>query len=363
MLGAIFGDICGSIYEFHPVESYHFPLLTDKSIFTDDTVLTLAIADAFINNKDIASTLRNYAREYTFRGYGQRFNDWVWDDTSEPYWSYGNGSAMRVSSVGFLFDSIEDVLENAKKSAEVTHNHYEGIKGAQATALAIFLARNHASKEEIKHEIESRFGYNLSKSLAEIEKNYRFTESCQGSVPEALIAFLESDDYESAIRNAIWLKGDADTQACIAGSIAEAFYGDIPDSFKAKIYELLPKELLLVVEQFYTYMDFKNAFLPEDFEKLEKNFHALIVKRITEEFSSIELSRIKLPHLKIPFIDIFSSRYVGIDGMYGGFQYTFDASEDVLKLIVESWSRIIGGSGQKHIVTPEGFLCVGMNTL
>lgn len=363
MLGAIFGDICGSIYEFHPVESYQFPLSTDKSKFTDDTVLTLAVADALMNDKDIAQTLKDYAREYVLRGYGLRFNDWVWDEKSEPYWSFGNGSAMRVSSVGYLYDTIEDVLDYAQKSAEVTHNHDEGIKGAQATALAIFLARSHASKEDIKYEIEARFGYNLSKSLVEIEKNYRFNETCQGSVPEAIVAFLESEDYESAIRNAIWLKGDADTQACIVGGIAEAFYGDIPESFKEKVYESLPQEMLKIIEQFYTYMNFKNSFSYEEFKLLERNFHELIHKRVVEDFAFVDLSNIKMPILKIPFNNICASQYIGIEGMYGGFKYTLDNSEGVLKLMVESWSRIIGGSGKKHIVTTEGSLCVAINTI
>lgn len=362
MLGAIFGDICGSVYEFHPVESYQFPLLTDKSQFTDDTVLTLAIADALLNKKDIAKTLKAYAREHVFKGYGLRFNDWVWDEKSEPYWSFGNGSAMRVSSVGFLYDSIEDVLENAQKSAEVTHNHTEGIKGAQATALAIFLARQHASKNEIKHEIETRFGYNLSKTLAEIEKNYRFNETCQGSVPEAIIAFLESEDYETAIRNAIWLKGDADTQACIAGGIAEAFYGEIPESFKEKVYTSLPQEMLKIIEQFYAYMDFKNSIIEEDLACLEKNFHTLIYKVINADFPSINTSNITLPKLTIPF-DTKSKQWIGIEGMYGGFSYTFDDSDCVLKLFVENWCRIFDGLGKKHIVTAEGFLCVGANIM
>ena len=361
MLGAIFGDICGSVYEFHPVENYQFPLLTDKSQFTDDTVLTLAIADALLNKKDIAKTLKAYAREHVFKGYGLRFNDWVWDEKSEPYWSFGNGSAMRVSSVGFLYDSIEDVLENAQKSAEVTHNHTEGIKGAQATALAIFLARQHASKDEIKHEIETRFGYNLSKTLAEIEKNYRFNETCQGSVPEAIIAFLESEDYETAIRNAIWLKGDADTQACIAGGIAEAFYGDIPESFKEKIYTSLPQKMLEIIEQFYAYMDFKNSVIEEDLTRLEKIFHTLIYKVINDDFPSINTSNITLPKLTIPF-DTKSKQWIGVEGMYGGFSYTFDDSDGVLKLFVENWCRIFDGLGKKHIVTAEGFLCIGMNT-
>ena len=250
MLGAIIGDICGSVYEFNPAVGYRFPLLLEESYFTDDTVLTIAVTDSIINNLDFASTIKKYAKDYPNKGYGNRFNDWVYSDTLEPYFSYGNGSAMRVSSIGFYYNSIDEVLEKAKQSAEVTHNHWEGIKGAQATALAIFLARTGNSKNRIKMEIENRFNYNLNRTLEEIEKNYHFNETCQGSVPEAIIAFLESDSYESAIRNAIWLKGDADTQACIAGGIAEAYYKKIPQYLIDKAFEIVPREFLKIIYQY-----------------------------------------------------------------------------------------------------------------
>jgi ADP-ribosylglycohydrolase len=250
MLGAIIGDICGSVYEFASVDSYDFPLITDNSQYTDDTVLTIAVADSIIHNHDFAIDIKRYARNYPGKGYGRKFNDWIYSELYTPYFSYGNGSAMRVSPVGFYYNNIDMVMEKAKESAEVTHNHWEGIKGAQATALAIYMARNNHSKEEIKEEIESRFNYDLNRTLVEIERNYYFNETCQGSVPEAIIAFLESEDYESAIRNAIWLKGDADTQACIAGGIAEAFYGEIPDYLIDKAFEVLPKEFLKILYKF-----------------------------------------------------------------------------------------------------------------
>jgi len=250
MLGAIIGDICGSIYEFRSVEEYNFSLITDKSTFTDDTVLTIAVADSIVNNFDFASTIKKYALNYPNRGYGGRFHDWIYSDNLEPYGSFGNGSAMRVSSVGFYYNSIDEVLKKAKQSAEITHNHWEGIKGAQATALAIYLARMGSSKEQIKYEIETRFNYDLNRTLKEIESNYHFNETCQGSVPEAIIAFLESKNYETAIRNAIWLKGDADTQACIAGGIAEAYYKNIPKVLIDKAFEILPRDFLKIIYQY-----------------------------------------------------------------------------------------------------------------
>jgi ADP-ribosylglycohydrolase len=247
MLGAIIGDICGSVYEFAPVENYNFPLLREDSKYTDDTVLTIAVADAILNNSDFAISIKKYAREYPGKGYGRKFNDWIYSELYTPYGSYGNGSAMRVSAVGFYYNSIDEVLQKAKESAEVTHNHWEGIKGAQATALAVYLAKTNHSKKEIKKEIETRFNYDLNRTLVEIERNYCFNETCQGSVPEAIIAFLESKDYETAIRNAIWLKGDADTQACIVGGIAEAFYGNIPSYMVDKAFEVLPREFLKII--------------------------------------------------------------------------------------------------------------------
>lgn len=250
MLGAIIGDICGSVYERTPAKDKDFPLIEKLSNFTDDTVLTVAIADAILSNKDFGETLRAYALQYPLRGYGFRFNFWTTSKNPEPYNSFGNGSAMRVSSVGWLCNSIEEVLDVAKQSAEVTHNHEEGIKGAQAVALAIFLARNGANKDEIKKELETRFQYNLQDSYEETCRDYSFDITCQGSVPQAIIAFFASSDYEDTIRKAIWLKGDADTQACIAGSIAEAYYKEIPQELRDKAYEVLPKELIFVFEQF-----------------------------------------------------------------------------------------------------------------
>jgi len=232
LLGAICGDIIGSAYERASIKNIpiDFPLFTYHSRFTDDSVCTIAIADALINDKPIDKTLQNWCRKYPNAGYAGRFRQWIESDRPRPYNSWGNGSAMRVSSVGVLATSENDVLSLAKATAEVTHNHPEGIKGAQATALAIYLAFNGSSKNDIKTELETRFGYDLSRKYADIQPTYRFDVSCQGSVPEAIIAFLESDSYESAIRLAVALGGDTDTQAAIAGGIAAAFYKEIPEN-------------------------------------------------------------------------------------------------------------------------------------
>ncbi len=249
MLGAIAGDIIGSVYEFNPIKTKEFPLFSKNSSFTDDTILTIAVADVILKNANYAVKIKEYARRYP-SSYGFRFRGWAESDSVEPYYSYGNGSAMRVSPIGFAFNDLETVLEEAKKSAAVTHNHPEGIKGAQATATAIFLARNGKTKAEIKTYIEDIFGYNLSQTLAEIRPQYHFNETCQGSVPQAIICFLESENYEEAVRNAVSLGGDSDTQACITGGIAEAFYGGIPPEIEQKVFSLLVPEFREVVETF-----------------------------------------------------------------------------------------------------------------
>ncbi|MEK6476538.1 ADP-ribosylglycohydrolase family protein [Catalinimonas sp. 4WD22] len=250
MLGAIAGDIIGSVYEASPIKRTDFPLFQSASTFTDDTVLTVAVADCLLNQKDYTATLQQYGRKYPDAGYGGNFMQWIMDKNPKPYNSWGNGSAMRVSPVGWAFDKLEQVLEEAKKSAAVTHNHPEGIKGAQATATAIFLARKGNSKSEIKAYIEENFGYDLSRKLEDIRPYYSFDVSCQGSVPQAIIAFLESESLEDSIRRAVSLGGDSDTQACIAGSIAEAFYGSVPADIAQEVVDRLPKDLRNVTEKF-----------------------------------------------------------------------------------------------------------------
>jgi len=250
MLGAIAGDIIGSVYEHHPLKTKSFPLFCEPSRFTDDTVLTIAVASAILNSEDYGASIGAFAGRYPHSGYGGFFLRWLQSPAKAPYNSWGNGSAMRVSPVGFAFDSIDEVLNEARKSAEITHDHPEGIKGAQATALAVYLARIGTSKGKIKGEIHERFAYDLSRKLDEIRPTYSFDISCQGTVPEAIIAFLESESFEDAIRNAVSLGGDSDTLACITGGIAQAFYKGIPDEIETAVRARLPKEFIQVLDQF-----------------------------------------------------------------------------------------------------------------
>lgn len=252
MLGAMIGDIVGSIYEWHNIKTTDFEFFKPTCTFTDDTVLTAATAQALLTDGNYTRAYQDFSRRYPDRGYGGRFTEWIWMEDPQPYNSWGNGSAMRVSPVGFAFDTVEEVLAEAKRSASVTHNHPEGIKGAQATALTILLARQGVDQAAIREEISRRFGYDLNRSVAEIRPAYRFNESCQGTVPEAIIAFLESTDFENAIRLAISLGGDSDTLANITGGIAEAFYG-IPEEIAEKGKSYLPDEFLGILEGFGCY--------------------------------------------------------------------------------------------------------------
>ena len=252
MIGAIAGDIIGSVYEVAPIKTKDFPLFSPSTTFTDDTVLTVALADSIINNISYVYKLKEYYHAYPWAGYGGAFLMWAGSHHSQPYNSWGNGSAMRVSPVGFAYDDLETVLEKAKQSAEVTHNHPEGIKGAQATAAAIFLARTGKDKSSIKEYIENTFGYHLNTPLDEIRLTYSFDVSCQGSVPQSIVAFLESTSYEDAIRNAISLGGDSDTMACITGGIAQAFYGDVPDFIQKQVFNILPEPLFKITRKFTT---------------------------------------------------------------------------------------------------------------
>ena len=250
MIGAIAGDIIGSVYEARPIKTTSFPLFSAASRFTDDTVLTVAVADSIINNRDYILTLKDYYDNYPNAGYGGMFHHWASSGDMRPYNSWGNGSAMRVSPVGFAFSTLDEVLCEAEKSAAITHNHPEGIKGAQATAGAIFLALHGKTKLEIKEYIEKVFGYNLSNTLDEIRPAYRFDISCQGTVPPAIISFLESDDFEDAVRKAVSLGGDSDTLACITGGIAEAYYQGVPTFIQDTVYELLDERLRRVTDRF-----------------------------------------------------------------------------------------------------------------
>lgn len=251
MLGAIAGDIIGSVHELAGTKTRDFALFTTESHFTDDTVLTVVVADGLLHGRDYVDLFHEYFERDMLAGFGMKFILWAGRRTREPYHSHGNGSAMRVSPVAVVFDSMEEVLAGARRSAEVTHNHPEGIRGAQATAAAGFLARTGADKPAIKAFIESQFGYDLSARLDDLRDGYGFDVSCAGSVPPSIIAFLESDDYEGAVRNAISLGGDADTMACIAGGIAEAFHGGIPRAIAEEALGRLTPPLRTVFDEFY----------------------------------------------------------------------------------------------------------------
>lgn len=253
MLGAMIGDIVGSVYEWHNIKTTEFVLFQSNSTFTDDTVLTAATAKALMTDGDYTKAYHDFARRYVGRGYGGNFSRWIAAQDPQPYNSWGNGSAMRVSPVGFAFDTVEEVLAEAERSAAVTHNHPEGIRGAQATALAILLARQGVDQAAIREEVSGRFGYDLGRRLDEIRPGYAFDVSCQGAVPEAIIAFLESVGYEDAIRKAVSLGGDSDTIACITGGIAEAFYGGVPQEIAAEGRARLPEEFLGIIKDFETW--------------------------------------------------------------------------------------------------------------
>jgi len=251
MLGAIAGDIIGSVHEFNSTKSVDFDLFVPGSKFTDDTVLAVAVADCLMNGLDYVDAFHEYFVAYPSAGYGLRFFHWASQGRRDPYNSYGNGSAMRVPAVGYAFDTLEQVLAEAARSAQVTHNHREGIKGAQATAAAVFMARRGESKRGIRDFLERRFGYDLSGSLEVIRPGYEFDETCQGTVPAAMMAFFESTDYEDAVRKAVSLGGDADTLGCITGAVAEAHFGGVPPHIAKQALEALDDRLRRVVTAFY----------------------------------------------------------------------------------------------------------------
>jgi ADP-ribosylglycohydrolase len=253
MYGSIIGDICGSIYEWNNRKTEtpeEIELINPKCYYTDDTILTIAIADALLSDRDYQRCLLKWARNHP-AGYGGKFRKWFNKENPQPYKSWGNGSAMRVGPIGWSFNSLEETINEAEKSALVTHNHKEGIKGAKAVAAAIYLARNNKSKKEIKAYIESEFKYNLSEDLDVLRRKYKFDESCQGTVPPAIMAFLRSNNFENSIQIAISLGGDSDTLSCITGSISEAFYKKIS----------------------FPLIDFVNRKLQDDMKEILKNYY------------------------------------------------------------------------------------------
>ena len=250
MLGGIAGDIIGSRFEHAQIKIKSFELFNRQCMFTDDTVHTVAVADSLLTKTPYQVNFLRYFEQYPNAGYGHRFRRWARSSRPMPYGSFGNGSAMRVSPIAWYYDGLDKVLEEALHSAEVTHNHPEGIKGAQAVAGAIYLARTGANKDQIRAFVEERFGYDLASTVAEIRADYGFNVTCQGSVPQALVAFLESADYEDAVRNAVSLGGDSDTLACMAGSVAEAYYGGVPDEIQAGVFERLDPQLATITRNF-----------------------------------------------------------------------------------------------------------------
>ncbi len=249
MLGAIAGDMIGSVYEARPIKTKDFPLFDRRSGFTDDSVLSIAVACAILHGEDYRSTVRSLGRRYPDAGYGGSFIGWLGESDPRPHGSFGNGAAMRVSPIGFAFDDAERVLRETERQAAISHDHPEGIKGAQAIAVAVWLARTTGERERIRAEIARRFGYDLERSVDDIRPGYHFDVTCQGSVPEAVVAFLDSDSYQDAVRNAVSLGGDADTQACMAGAIAEAFYG-LPDEIAREARGRLTDELGAIADAF-----------------------------------------------------------------------------------------------------------------
>lgn len=259
IIGAIAGDIIGSAHELKGtrIKTTEFELFPDNATFTDDTVMTIAVMKWLSEiyripsgEEGLVPIMKDIGLRYMEVGYGHSFKEWLRSENPEPYNSWGNGSAMRITSAGLFGQNLEECQKIARISASVSHNHPEGIKGAEAVASAIHLARIFTTKECIKSYIEKKYGYDLSRTLEEIRPTYSFDPTCQGSVPEAIICFLEGNDVESTIRNAVSLGGDADTQACIAGAIAGSYYGTVPHQFVDRIEHLLPQEFLSIISKF-----------------------------------------------------------------------------------------------------------------
>lgn len=265
MLGAVVGDIIGSTYEFVDMKRYDFDLLPEGSCFTDDSVMTIAVAhwlahydEGGLTTEQLISTMQELGRKYPYAGYGSSFNSWLWSENPQPYNSWGNGAAMRVSPVGLYAETLDEALELAKRTAEVSHNHPEGIKGAQAVAVAVWMATRDHSKDEIRNYITEKFHYDLSRTVDEIRPTYRWDVSCKGSMSEAIICFLESNDFEDVIRLAVSLGGDADTLGAISGSIAACIY-PIPNHITVECEKRLTPDLLQIMSDFEEYIVQRNS--------------------------------------------------------------------------------------------------------
>ncbi len=266
MLGAVAGDIIGSFYEFVDMKAYDFELLPKGSRFTDDTVMTIAVAhwlahydEEGLTDQQLIETMQELGHKYPYAGYGSSFNSWLWSENPQPYNSWGNGAAMRVSPVGLYAETLEEALELAGRTAQVSHNHPEGIKGAQAVAAAVWMAKNGHTKDEIRDYISGKFKYDLTRTVEEIRPTYQWDVSCQGSVPESIICFLEGKDFEDVVRLAVSLGGDADTMACIAGSMAACIY-PIPEWIVKECEDRLTMPLKAWMSGFEGYLDILPLF-------------------------------------------------------------------------------------------------------
>lgn len=332
LIGAIAGDTIGSIYEFNNTKHTDFELLQPSMNYTDDSLMTLAVADWLLNRNQadddahlLTNTMRYWAYKYPcpMGGYGSRFHRWLLSPSPKPYNSWGNGAAMRVSAVGYAADSIEQAMDLAKRSAEITHNHPEGIKGAQATAAAIFMARTGSSKEEIRDYVEQHFDYNLHRTCDEIRPIYHFEESCQGTVPEAMVAFFDSHDFESAMRLAVSLGGDSDTLACITGGIAAAYYNDIPQAIVDFVVNNLPTDLIEVANNFCVRYGYKTLAKPSRHRG----------DRITPA---------RITNLKPNEVFVFGSNLAGFHG--GGAAHIAHAKFGAI------WGQGVGMQGQSYAI-------------
>lgn len=338
MLGAIIGDIVGSSHEFNSIKTTKFNLFDKRSIYTDDSVMSMAVAEWLMDDQAhshevLEHKMVKYGSLNPDAGYGGMFFRWLFhpervfkSGKREAYNSFGNGSAMRVSAVGWLFDTLEETERVAEISAGITHNHPEGIKGAQSTAAAIWLARNGKSKQEIKDYISVKYGYNLDRTCNQIRPNYDFDVTCQGSVPESIIAFLESSDYESTIRLAVSLGGDSDTQACIAGGIAEAFYKDIPAEIVSRAMRLLPSYFIATMKRIYDAANYHPKYI--DMEQKEKQS-----ERCTPDF---------IRSLAPNEIFVFGSN---LAGMHGG-----GAARMAMDKFGAVWGQGVGLQGQSYAI-------------
>lgn len=361
MYGAILGDIIGSPYEFdRGKKTKDFPFFDKGCSFTDDSVMTIAVAEALMRadktgvirdekaTKDlIVRMMKKWGHEYPGAGYGHRFFIWLKLKNSEPYNSYGNGSAMRVSSVGWMFDDLETTRKVARWTAEVTHNHPEGIKGAEATAAAIWLARNGNSKEEIREFITGEMGYDLSRTCDEIRPGYYHIESCQQTVPEAITAFLEGTAFEDVIRTAVSLGGDCDTLTCIAGSIAEAFYG-VPYELKEKCEEHLTPDLLEVLEIFADNYQYEDQ-LKEGYER--KRYDDLIFGYELADLSGLLIHKVEVFDTDEDNIKLEYAEYSD-EGTCGYPQY-FEENLTADRNAVEDIKRIVLDCGARNVVDYE----------